>query len=220
MPAMMNTNMILPRMRSAMSSSVFDQVVQAGQGTGQVDPSLETLHHDGDELDVEDMQIDHHAHGHFKKHRVAVVVEYGAGDVPVAADIHQQAQHHKGVPQHGGQQGRPDDRMVLVPVEDIGDGTGGESAGGQGNAGSDIDADPDAPGVLVAEIGHLADAERKRAAAKAPPMTMRRQHDHHARRQEFFFDRRRFFMGVHGVSFRVFVGLFGFFRAGWLSGSR
>ena len=98
------------------------------------------------------MEINHYADGHFKKHGIAVMIENGTADVPVPADIDQKTQDHKSIAQHGGQQGRPNDGMILIPVEHIGNSTGGKSPCSQGHAGCDIDTDPDTPGILIVKI--------------------------------------------------------------------
>ena len=45
----------------------FDTIVQACKGSGQPNPPLEAFHHDGDEFNIENMQVYHDAHGHFEQ---------------------------------------------------------------------------------------------------------------------------------------------------------
>ena len=50
------------------TQGLFQGLVERSQDAGQVHPALEALDDHGDEFNVEHVQIDHHAHGHFKEH--------------------------------------------------------------------------------------------------------------------------------------------------------
>ena len=147
--------------------SCFDYFIQTGQRARKAHPSFEALNYNRYKFDVKYVQIDHHAHGHFKQYRISIPVINRAGDIPVTADIHHQSQDHKSVSQHGRQQGWPDYGMILVTIEYIGNSTRGKSAGRKGDPGGYINADPYAPGGLIVEVGYRANAEKKSCHGKS-----------------------------------------------------
>ena len=125
-----------------------------------------------------------------KRTELPFQMNIGLPDVVVAAEVDEKADDDEGVAEHGGEQGRADHGMVLLAVEDVGEGAGGEPACGQGNARGDVDADPDAPGGLVVEVRNRADAEKKSCRGKGEPYAHEGEQHHHPGRQELFFDRR------------------------------
>ena len=136
----------------------LDGAVEDAQRAGQMDASFILLHDDGDEFEIEDVEVEHDAHGHLEEDRIRVPVNQRLPDGPGAADVHQQAQDDEGVPQHGRQQRRAYHGLVVMAAQDVGDKGRGEPAGGQSDAGGHIDTDPQPPGAGVGEVGDITDA--------------------------------------------------------------
>jgi len=124
-----------------------------------VDAGLEPLEDRRAHLDAQDHQVEGDAHAHFEQDRITLPVEDGPPDVPVAPEVEAQGDGHPEVAQERGQDGRPEQRQVFLPAEDVHQGGGGEAAGGQRHAASDVEGDPDAPGVVVVQVGHGAEPE-------------------------------------------------------------
>ena len=75
--------------------------------------------------------------------------------------VHQRRPHQQ-VAQEGGQDGGPDDGMEALDVEDLDRRRQGEAARCQHHAAHHVEADPDAPGKLVAQVGGRAQPLKKR----------------------------------------------------------
>lgn len=72
------------------------------------------------------------------------------------AEIVEQGEDHQQVAQKRGQHRGANDGLEGFDVEDVNDGAQGETARRQAHAAEDVEADPQAPGKLVAEIGGCA----------------------------------------------------------------
>ena len=70
-----------------------------------------------------------------------------------APQVEQQAEDHQQVAQEGRQHRRPCDGPEALQVEDVDGGGDGESAGREGHADQQVEADPDAPGELIRQVG-------------------------------------------------------------------
>jgi hypothetical protein len=102
----------------------------------------------------EDWQVKGHAGGHLKEQGGgAALHDERVGQAPGTAHIVVQGQNDQGVAQKPGQDGRPDRGMVAFHPEDINGGRGDESTGGQGDADQQVETDPDAPGIVVGQVG-------------------------------------------------------------------
>ena len=78
---------------------------------------------------------------------------HGVPDAPGLAQVEEQPHHEHQIADEGRELGGPKQRLELFQVEDI-DGRGhGEAAGGQGHPGEHVEADPQAPGVGVVQVG-------------------------------------------------------------------
>ena len=77
------------------------------------------------------------------------------GTILVAGDDRQP------VAEKAGQHGRPHQRVILPLVQDVDQNPHGEPAAADRRADDDVDRDPDAPRVAVAEIRHRGDALQK-----------------------------------------------------------
>jgi hypothetical protein len=59
--------------------------------------------------------------------------------------------------------------MVALHPEDIHGGRGDESTGGQGDADQQVETDPDAPGIVVGQVGDCIQTWVKRRMVRIPP---------------------------------------------------
>ncbi len=82
-------------------------------------------------------------------------------DVVPAADIDEHRGRDERVAQHGGEERRPEDDVVLFAVHHVSERRRGEAARCERHAGGHVNGDPQAPRVLVVEIRHRADAEEE-----------------------------------------------------------
>ena len=117
----------------------------------------------------------------------------------------------KRVAQHGGEQCRPEDDVVLFAVHHVSERGGGESAGGECDAGGHVDGDPEAPRVLIVQVRHRADAEKESPGEEDESVEREQDEDDDARREELGLDRCRCLVRGHDnaplrpSSFRVLV---------------
>jgi hypothetical protein len=128
------------------------------------------LEHRREEFQEEDGEIENHAPGDFEHHgRPAERVDDGHRQVPGAAEVRRQAQHGEEVAEEAGQQGRPDDRVVLFQAEDVDGRRQRVAAGRKRHAAEQIEADPDPPGVGLREVGGGAQAEDEAIGEQRDP---------------------------------------------------
>ena len=116
--------------------------------------ATESLGQNRDEFDPQHRHVDHDAHGHFKEGRVVVLEDKHLPDGPGASDVDKHGNGHESVAQRSREQGGPGNGFVVVSAQYVGEEGGGETACSQGNAGSNVQADPDAPGVMVVKVGY------------------------------------------------------------------
>ncbi len=69
------------------------------------------------------------------------------------AQVDHEGDGHEQIAQEAGEDGRAGECLVLRAAEDEDQGGDGEAAGGQRHTGVDVHGDPQAPGVLIAEVG-------------------------------------------------------------------
>ncbi len=105
-------------------------------------------------LDEKGDQIEEDAQAHFEEHRGgAGLHEDGIGQPPGPAHIVIQSEDHQGVAQEGGEDRRPDRGMITLQAEDVAGRRSGIAAGRQGHPAQQVEGDPDAPGVIVRQVG-------------------------------------------------------------------
>ena len=119
---------------------------------------LELLQDDGGELQGQHGGVEDDAPGDLEHHRVRVPHDQGVPEVVRPAQVDHQHQHHQQVADEGGEDGRTDDGLVVMGVEQVHRGDDGEPGRGQADA-QEIEADPEAPGELVGEVGGGAQAQ-------------------------------------------------------------
>ncbi len=125
----------------------------------------------GSPLDEEGDQIEQDAQAHFEEHRGgAGLHEDGIGQPPGPAHVVMQGEDHQGVAQEGGEDRRPHRGVITLQAEDVAGRRGGVAAGRQGHAAQQVEGDPDAPGVVVRQVGD-----------RAEPLGEAQEGDHRAR---------------------------------------
>ena len=83
-----------------------------------------------------------------------VVADDGVDDVPGPAEIEGKRAGVEDVGEEAVEHRRPHDRVVLLHAHDV-DGEGDHvGATGEGYAGDDVEADPEAPGILLRQVGY------------------------------------------------------------------
>ncbi len=68
-----------------------------------------------------------------------------------------QGKDDQGIAQEGGEDGRPHRGMKALQTKDIAGRGRGVAAGGQSDAAEQVEADPDAPGVVIGKVGDRAE---------------------------------------------------------------
>ena len=105
-------------------------------------------------FDKQGDEIEEDAQAHFEEHRGGAGLDKdGVREPPGPADVVVQGKDDQGIAQEGGEDGGPDRGMIAFEAEDIAGGGGGVAAGGQSDAAEQIEADPDAPGVVIRQVG-------------------------------------------------------------------
>ncbi len=117
----------------------------------------------GGELDPEDQDVGHHAHGDFEHHRIRVHLpgEHDVVCVPVTPQVDDQRGGRQGVAEQTTEQGRPHQGVELVAVEDVDQERHGEAAAAERGGDHDVDDHPDPPGISAAQVGYVVQAEQK-----------------------------------------------------------
>ena len=108
---------------------------------------------DGKELQRQHGQVQHHAPAHFKQRRMRIPVHHHVPDVPGQAQVEEQAERNRCVAEERGQHGRPHDGVEPFQLEDVDHGRDDESTSRQRDAAHYVEADPQSPGVGVAQVG-------------------------------------------------------------------
>ena len=121
----------------------------------------EFLQEDRRELDPHHHDVGRDAGCDFKHDRIGVHVAgpENVPEVPPSTEVEKDAATGQCVAEQAGQQGRPDQRVVIALVEDVDQQGDRKATAGQRRADHDVDHDPDAPGVAVVDVGDGADAE-------------------------------------------------------------
>ncbi len=136
-----------------------------GEGQGHLDddvpgfPEAQPLKGGRHPLDKEGDQIKKDAQAHFKEHGGGTGLDKdGIRQPPGTADVVMQGKDDQGIAQEGGEDGRPHRGMKALQTEDVAGRGGGVAAGGQSDAAQQVEADPDAPGVVIRKVGDRARA--------------------------------------------------------------
>jgi hypothetical protein len=105
------------------------------------------------ELDRQHGGVKHDAPGDLEHDRPRVPEDQGVPDAPRLSEVEHQPDDHQDVAEEAGQDRRPDDRLEALEVEDVHRGGQREGAGRQPDPAQHVEADPQPPGELVAEVG-------------------------------------------------------------------
>ena len=116
----------------------------------------------GENSSASTVGVEHHAPGHLEHHRVRVPEDQRVPDAPRLPEVEEQPDDDQQVAEEAGEHGRADDRarsacrlkMCTMAVSV-------KAAGRQADAAQDVEADPEAPGELVAQVGDGAQAARE-----------------------------------------------------------
>ncbi len=114
---------------------------------------VESFEHDGRELERKHRGVEHHAIGDLEHHRVWIAHDEGMPDVVGLAEIEHQRRGDENVSEEGCENRRPNDGMQALDIKDVNGGGESEPAGGQHDSAKNIEAHPDTPGKLIAEVG-------------------------------------------------------------------
>src|SRR5271166_2134918 len=114
---------------------------------------LQTLKNNGGKLERQHGGVKHHAEGNLEHDRVRVAHDERMPDVPGQSEVVHEGDAYQQVAHERGENGGPHYGMPALDVEDLYCGGQGEAAGGQHDAAHHVEADPEPPGELVAEIG-------------------------------------------------------------------
>ncbi len=129
----------------------------------------QTLEDHAGELQRQHRGVEHHAPADLEHHGARVPHHQRVPDVPGPAQVEQQRHHDQRVAEEGGQDGGPHDRLEPLEVEDVDHRGDHEAAGRQADAAEQVEADPEAPGEGVGEVGD-----------RAQPLVTRRKRTHRA----------------------------------------
>ncbi len=137
--------------------------VAAGQPLG------EPFQKSGGQLHAQHQDVGDDADAHFEENRIPLPVDDRLPDVPVAAQVNHQNNGLHQIAQPGGQQCRAQQRAIALTAGNIHEKGAGETAGGQGDTAGNIDGHPDAPGVLVVQVGGGGQTEEQPGQRQAEP---------------------------------------------------
>ncbi len=119
---------------------------------------LMPFEHDRRELDGEHRQVGHHADADLEQHRSVVPVDHHVPDALGMTQVNQQSDGHHDVAEEGGQHGRTKQGLKFLDAQDVHRAGHEEAAAADGHAGEQVEADPEAPGVGVAQVADGANA--------------------------------------------------------------
>src|SRR5271169_628055 len=111
---------------------------------------LEVLENDGRELQGKHGGVEHDAPGDLEHHRVRIAHDERMPNVPGQTEVVHERGTHQQVAHEGGEDSGPQNRVPAFDVEDLYGSSQGEAARRQHDAAHDIEANPDAPGEVVA----------------------------------------------------------------------
>jgi hypothetical protein len=122
------------------------------------------------QLDEEDEDVGGDAERHLELGGVAPPPEEDRHlpELPEPAEVDGHGQDGETVAEEAGEDGRPDERVVLALVEDVDEEGDRVAAAAEGRPGDHVERDPDAPGIAVVEV-----ADRGEAGHESPE-----HHDH------------------------------------------
>ena len=117
----------------------------------------------GRELDELRGHVQHEVPGNQEEHRAhtEVVADDRIDDVPGSAQIQHQGARVEEIGQESVQNRCPDDRVILLCIQDIDEEGHDIGAAGKGDAGNHVESDPDAPGCALVEVRDRADSLRE-----------------------------------------------------------
>ena len=111
----------------------------------------------GKKFKNEDGGVEHDAPGNFEHDGMVIPHDDGMPDAERPAEIEDQGGDEHGIAEEGGEDHGAENGAIRFEIEDVDDGSEGETASGEGD-GEKFEADPETPRKFVVEIGGLAEA--------------------------------------------------------------
>lgn len=119
----------------------------------------EFFQHHRRELDGKHGEVTHHADADLEQDTGVIPVDHHVPDAQGLTEVNEQSDGNHDVAEEGGENGRAQERLKFFDAQNVHRASHEETAAGDNHAREQVEADPEAPGVGIAQVTYRADAE-------------------------------------------------------------